>query len=146
MNKTIIARTPADMEQIGLDLAATLGDGMIVSLIGPLGSGKTTLVKGVARGLLVTETVVSPSYLLAREYQGTIPLHHVDAYRVANLSELAEVGLDELLPPAVGVTVVEWPSRVEGIIDISDITVRIELLDNQARRVSLSGARPSNAL
>jgi tRNA threonylcarbamoyladenosine biosynthesis protein TsaE len=138
MNKTIIARTPADMEEIGADLAPKLTEGMIISLIGPLGSGKTTLVKGIARGLLVTDIVVSPSYLLAREYQGRIALHHVDAYRVANLAELAEVGLDELLPPTTGVTVVEWPSRVEGIVDISDIVIRIELMDNEARRIQIS--------
>lgn len=138
MNKTIIARTPADMEEIGENLAPVLSDGMVVSLIGQLGSGKTTLVKGIARGLLVTDIVVSPSYLLAREYQGRISLHHVDAYRVSTLNELAEVGLDELLPPAMGVTVVEWPSRIEGIVDISDIVIRIELLENEARKIQMS--------
>lgn len=138
MDKTIIARTPADMEEIGENLAPMLSDGMVVSLIGPLGSGKTTLVKGIARGLLVTDIVVSPSYLLARDYKGRINLHHVDAYRVSTLHELAEVGLDELLPPNTGVTVVEWPSRVEGIVDISDIVIKIELLENQARRIQVT--------
>jgi tRNA threonylcarbamoyladenosine biosynthesis protein TsaE len=126
------------MEEIGENLAPMLSDGMVVSLIGPLGSGKTTLVKGIARGLLVTDIVVSPSYLLARDYKGRINLHHVDAYRVSTLHELAEVGLDELLPPNTGVTVVEWPSRVEGIVDISDIVIKIELLENQARRIQVT--------
>lgn len=139
MNKTIIARTAAEMEEIGESLAPAISDGMVISLIGLLGSGKTTLVKGLARGLLVTDIVVSPSYLLAREYQGRMALHHIDAYRISSLDELAEVGLDELLPPTSGVTVVEWPSRVEGIVDLSDIIVKIDLLDDQARRVQISG-------
>jgi tRNA threonylcarbamoyladenosine biosynthesis protein TsaE len=138
MDKTIIAHTAEEMEEIGTKLAESLTDGMLVSLIGPLGSGKTTLVKGIAKGLLITEVVVSPSYLLAREYQGRLTLHHLDAYRVSSLQELAEVGLDQLLPPETGVSVVEWPTRVEGIVEVSDILVRIDLLEEHARRVRIT--------
>jgi tRNA threonylcarbamoyladenosine biosynthesis protein TsaE len=138
MDKTIIAHTAEEMEEIGTKLAESLTDGMLVSLIGPLGSGKTTLVKGIAKGLLITEVVVSPSYLLAREYQGRLTLHHLDAYRVSSLQELAEVGLDQLLPPETGVSVVEWPTRVEGIVEVRDILVRIDLLEEHARRVRIT--------
>jgi len=137
MNKTIIARSPAEMEEIGVALAAILADGTLVSLVGPLGSGKTTLTKGIAKGLLITDIVTSPSYLLAREYEGTLPLHHVDAYRLSCLDELAEVGLDELLPPGAGITVVEWPERIDGLVEISNVLVEIELLDDGARRVEI---------
>ncbi|MBE0636678.1 tRNA (adenosine(37)-N6)-threonylcarbamoyltransferase complex ATPase subunit type 1 TsaE, partial [Candidatus Bipolaricaulota bacterium] len=123
MNKTIIAHTPSEMEEIGIELASILRDGMVVSLVGPLGSGKTTLSKGIAKGLLITDVVVSPSYMIAREYQGRIAMHHIDAYRVSALAELAEVGLDEYLPPESGVSVVEWPDHIEGLIDISTIQV-----------------------
>jgi len=138
MNKTIIAHRAEDMEEIGVNLAASLRDGQLVSLVGPLGSGKTTLTKGIAKGLLITTVVVSPSYVLAREYTGRIALHHVDAYRVSSLAELAEVGLDALLPPESGVTVVEWPERIDGLVEASDILVQIELLDDGPRRVTIS--------
>lgn len=138
MDKTIIARSAAEMEEIGIDLAPELADGMVVSVVGPLGAGKTTLVKGIAKGLLITAVVVSPSYLLAREYHGRLTLHHLDAYRLESLSELAEVGLDRLLPPDDGVSVVEWPERVDGILDISDLLVRIELLDSGSREVRIT--------
>lgn len=138
MNKTIIAHTPSEMEEIGIELASILRDGMVVSLVGPLGSGKTTLSKGIAKGLLITDVVVSPSYMIARSYQGRLRMHHIDAYRVSTLAELAEVGLDEYLPPESGVSVVEWPDHIEGLIDISTIQVLIELLDDEDRRVSIS--------
>ncbi len=138
MNKTIIAHNAAEMEEIGVELACDLSDGMLVSLIGPLGSGKTTLTKGIAKGLLVTDVVVSASYLLERDYRGRLILHHLDAYRISSLLEFAEVGLDHLLPPDQGVTVVEWPERVEGIVEQSDITVRIDLREGGSRVVEIT--------
>ena len=140
MNRLIIAHDPIEMEEIGVELASSLVDGTLVSLVGPLGAGKTTLAKGIAKGLLITEVVVSPSYLLAREYNGRIDLHHIDAYRISSFAELAEVGLDVYLPPERGVSVVEWPERIDGLVEISDILVRIELLEDGARRVNV--ARP----
>ena len=138
MNRSIIARTPLEMEEIGLEIAPSLGDGTLVSLVGPLGSGKTTLTKGIAKGLLITDLVVSPSYVLAKEYSGRFDLHHIDAYRIASIDEFVEVGLDVLLPPETGVSVVEWPERIPGLIEISDILVTIELLEDGAREVTVS--------
>ena len=138
MNKTIIAHTPAEMEEIGIELASILTDGMVVSLVGPLGSGKTTLSKGIAKGLLITNVVVSPSYLIARSYEGRMCMHHIDAYRISTLDELVEVGLDDYLPPESGVSIVEWPDHIEGLVDISHIQVTIELLDDEDRRVNIS--------
>jgi tRNA threonylcarbamoyladenosine biosynthesis protein TsaE len=138
MDKTIIARGPAEMEEIGVELAESLSDGTLVSLAGSLGAGKTTLAKGIAKGLLITDVVVSPSYLLARVYYGKLPLYHIDAYRVSSLSELAEVGLDVYLPPEHGVSVVEWPERIDGLVDISDVLVRIEFHESGGRRVDIT--------
>ncbi len=138
MDKTIIAHDPDEMEEIGIELAADLSDGTLVSIVGPLGSGKTTLTKGIAKGLLITDVVVSPTYLLAREYRGRLALHHIDAYRVSSLAELAEVGLDLYLPPEEGVSVVEWPERIDGLIEISDVLIRIEVLEGGPRRVEIT--------
>ena len=147
MNKSIIAHTPTEMEEIGVDLASILRDGMVVSLVGPLGSGKTTLTKGIAKGLLIVEVVVSPSYMIARRYEGRLPLHHIDAYRLSSLDELLEAGLGEILPPDAGVSVVEWPDRIPGLVEISDVLVQIDAREGEDRRVSIStrsrSVRPS---
>jgi tRNA threonylcarbamoyladenosine biosynthesis protein TsaE len=139
MNKTAIVRSPEEMEAIGVELAPHLKEGMLVSLIGPLGAGKTTLTKGIAKGLLVTSTVVSPTYLLARQYEGGRgrTLHHLDAYRVDSLEELEEVGLTELLPPSQGVTVIEWPDRIDGLVERSDLVIRIEIRSLHERVVTI---------
>jgi len=138
MDKTIIARDPSEMEEIGIGIAEGLADGTLVSLVGPLGSGKTTLAKGIAKGLLITEVVTSPTYLLARTYHGRLTLHHIDAYRISSLAQFAEVGLDAYLPPERGVSVVEWPERIDGLVERSDVHVQIELLENDARRVHVT--------
>ncbi len=138
MNKTIIAQSALDMEEIGIELASILEDGMVVSLIGPLGAGKTTLSKGIAKGLLITDVVVSPSYMIARTYQGRMAMHHIDAYRISSLDELVEIGLDDFLPPDTGISVVEWPDRIDGLIEISHIQVSIELLEDSHRQVQLT--------
>ena len=111
---------------------------MVVSLIGPLGAGKTTLSKGIAKGLLITDVVVSPSYMIARTYQGRMAMHHIDAYRISSLDELVEIGLDDFLPPDTGISVVEWPDRIDGLIEISHIQVSIELLEDSHRQVQLT--------
>jgi tRNA threonylcarbamoyladenosine biosynthesis protein TsaE len=138
MNKTIVAYSAAEMEEIGVELAPALSHGMILSLVGPLGSGKTTLSKGIAKGLLIVDVVVSPSYMIARTYEGRMPMHHIDAYRLSSLEELMEAGLGEFLPPDRGVSVVEWPDRIPGLVDLCDILIQIEPLDNDARQVSIS--------
>jgi len=138
MDKTIIAHESEEMEEIGRGIASDLKDGDLVSIVGSLGSGKTTLTKGIAKGLLITDVVVSPTYLLAREYRGRLSLHHIDAYRISSLAELAEVGLDIYLPPEEGVTVVEWPERIDGLVEISDLLIKIDILEGGSRRVDIT--------
>jgi len=142
MNKTVIAHDAFEMEEIGVELGTHLKSGSLVSIIGPLGAGKTTLVKGLARSLLITDVVCSPSYLLARTYtgrSGTV-LHHIDAYRVTSLDALAEVGLDDYLPPEEGVAAVEWPDNIDGLVEQSDFVVRIRVLDGDAREVAITAS------
>ncbi len=141
MDKVIITHNSEETEQLGIELASSLRDGMVVSLIGELGTGKTTLVKGIGKGLLISCEITSPSYLLAKEYCGQLVLHHLDAYRISSIAELREVGLDELLPPANGVTVIEWADQIAGMDKISDLSVRIAYLDFASRKVTITSKK-----
>lgn len=88
-----------------------------LALCGPLGSGKTQFVKGVARGLGIpsSEPIVSPTFVLVREYAGRLPLYHLDTYRLSDAEELAALGFDEMLQ-SEAVVVVEWADRTREVL------------------------------
>src|SRR5919201_3763170 len=83
---------------IGAAVAGLLDPGDVIGLSGDLGAGKTRLVQGAAAALRVEDPVVSPTFMLVREYDGRVPVHHVDAYRLSGAAELEDIGLDEVFP------------------------------------------------
>ena len=111
-----------------LELAGTVGDllraGDVVSLVGDLGAGKTVFARGVARALDVTEPVVSPSFTIVREYEGRMPLVHVDVYRIDTVQELYDLGFEELVRDD-GVTLVEWGDMIDGLLPGDRLDVRL---------------------
>lgn len=137
MERIVITGGPEETMALAMDLARRLRDGDVVALVGELGTGKTTFVKGLARGLFVPEEILSPSFLLARTYRGRKTLHHLDLYRVRQEGELAEVGLTAFLPPEEGVTAVEWADRFPSLIPAGAFWVRLEHLDQNRRKITL---------
>jgi tRNA threonylcarbamoyladenosine biosynthesis protein TsaE len=98
--------TPADTRAFGARLAPLLRAGDLVVLTGPLGAGKTALVQGIGAGLGVRGSVLSPTFVIARVHRGSLPLVHVDAYRLRSLAEVDDLDLD--VDTEQSVTVVEW--------------------------------------
>jgi len=93
-----------------------LKGGEVITLSGVLGAGKTQLVKGLARGLGYRGAVTSPTFTLINEYVGgRLPLYHIDLYRIKSTEEAIAFGIEDYLPSA-GVTVIEWPDRVEALL------------------------------
>lgn len=106
-----VTNSPAETERAGERLGERLEVGDVVLLIGELGAGKTTFVRGVAIGTGSAAPVASPTFQLVRVYPGRVQLAHVDLYRVEHASELRDLGLEELAEE--GVVVVEWGDRLE---------------------------------
>ncbi|MGB2821052.1 MAG: tRNA (adenosine(37)-N6)-threonylcarbamoyltransferase complex ATPase subunit type 1 TsaE [Phycisphaerae bacterium] len=133
--KVLTTRGPAGTRALGRRLAKRLARGDCVALIGPLGAGKTVLVRGIAEGLGVGDDrlVSSPTYVLVHEYPADVPLYHVDLYRMVDpAAELADLGLDEML--ADGVVVIEWADRAGGALPRRRWEIEIEIIGERGRR------------
>jgi tRNA threonylcarbamoyladenosine biosynthesis protein TsaE len=129
---------------LGRRLGAAARPGDLLALIGPLGAGKTRLIKGLAAGLGVTDTrkVVSPSYVLIIEHAAPMPLVHVDAFRLSGGRELQAVGFDELCR-SDAVVAVEWADRVADALPDDRLEARLEPTGEQTRRVTLAALGPA---
>lgn len=103
---------PSETEAAGEELGRRLRKGDLVLLKGELGAGKTTFVRGIARGCGSVAPVASPTFQLVRIYPGRVQLAHVDLYRLEKGGELRDLGLEELLD--AGAVVVEWGDRMDG--------------------------------
>lgn len=118
--------TPADTRDVGAVLASALGQGDVVSLTGELGAGKTCLVQGAAKALGVRERVTSPSFVLRREYDGTLPVLHLDVYRLDRLREVADLGYDEALE-GCWVTFIEWGDAMSALLPGEHLEVELRV-------------------
>jgi tRNA threonylcarbamoyladenosine biosynthesis protein TsaE len=116
-----------DTLSLGKKIGRHLEAGDIVLLFGDLGAGKTTLTQGIARGLGVAkkEYVRSPTFTLVNEYQGKVPVFHIDLYRIASFQELEDLGLEEVFS-GEGISIVEWAEKLFAREDVSIPLLGIE--------------------
>ena len=139
MQETIETGSVDETIAFGRRFAERLEVGDCVALIGPLGSGKTVLVRGVALGMgLADERMVSsPTYVLVQEYRARVPVYHVDLYRLtAAGEELSGLGLEEML--ADGVVLIEWADRASGALPRLRWDIRLEHTGANRRRMTVS--------
>jgi tRNA threonylcarbamoyladenosine biosynthesis protein TsaE len=137
----LIAREVEATRAVGAILGRAAQPGDVVCLFGELGAGKTQLAKGIAAGLGVTDTVNSPSFVLMAEYEGRLPLFHIDLYRLADAADALAGGLVDDRQ-AAGVTVIEWAERLGERLPASRLDVRIDGTGDDPRRLEL---RPTDA-
>lgn len=128
---------------LGERLGRALRGGEVLALSGPLGAGKTCLVKGLSRGMGVPddEPVTSPTFVLIREYVGRgLTLYHCDAYRLNSPQELVDLGLGDLWQQPDAVVAIEWADRFPGLLPRGSIGIEFEWGDSpDSRRIVVSG-------
>lgn len=133
-----------ETEKFGIELSPKLKGGDIVLLTGNLGAGKTALVKGIAKGFGIKNTITSPTFTLMNLYpisnkQSAISqLVHIDTYRLKEETELAEIGAEDYLGKPNTICLIEWPDKIEGLLQKYDtknfISIEIKQLENSSER------------
>ncbi len=127
---------PAATTALGQSMGAVAEAGDLVCLWGELGAGKTHLAKAFGAGLGVTDTITSPSFILMAEYEGRLPLFHIDPYRLASAEDALAGGLIDDRQ-STGVTLIEWPERLGDALPLDRLDVRIDGTGDEARTITL---------
>ena len=132
-----ISKSESETIGFGRDFAKRLREGSLVALYGDLGAGKTQFVKGVCDGFKVKEVVNSPTFTIVNEYHGTLPVFHIDLYRMKNIQEIMDIGFDEYLESG-GICLVEWAEKLEGIIPEERYDVKMAVVDDSTREITIA--------
>jgi tRNA threonylcarbamoyladenosine biosynthesis protein TsaE len=128
----------------GRRLAAVLEPGVVVALVGPLGAGKTHLVRAVAEGMGADPAhVSSPTFVLIQEYPGRVPVYHFDAYRLPSPDAFADLGVEEYFH-GDGVCLVEWADKVAETLPADHLKVELEVLGETRRRAAVTASGPKS--
>lgn len=131
-----VSRSPEQTRRLGARLGALLNGGEVVCLEGSLGSGKTCLAQGIGRGWGVSQTLISPSFVLVREYtrpRDAVKLYHVDLYRISGAQEALTLGIDEFVGDKQAICVIEWAERSRSLMPDEHLWVQLEFADPMRR-------------
>jgi tRNA threonylcarbamoyladenosine biosynthesis protein TsaE len=128
---------PRDTQRLGARLGELSQASDVYLLVGNLGAGKTCLTQGIARGLGIVDGAPSPSFVIVREHYGRLPLYHVDLYRLDDIAEIDDLGLDEYIY-GNGVCVIEWAEKGLALLPPEHLLVEIDYLGDTERRLKLT--------
>lgn len=135
--KEFITNSVEETQNIAASLARILSAGDLLTLEGELGTGKTAFTKGLAKGLGVTRNVNSPTFTIVKEYNGRIPLYHMDVYRLEDSDE--DIGFAEYFN-GDGISVVEWAQFIEEYLPEERLEIVINYIDEHTRRLEFKAA------
>jgi len=128
---------------LGQKIGSQLKGGEVIALVGPLGSGKTHLIKGIVKGLEAEGTaneVTSPTFVLVNEYTGRLDVFHIDAYRLDSIAQFEQIGFDDYCYPG-SVVLIEWADKIESaIVGINYIKIELSHLNPTSRDIRITSA------
>ncbi|HJX03113.1 MAG TPA: tRNA (adenosine(37)-N6)-threonylcarbamoyltransferase complex ATPase subunit type 1 TsaE [Dehalococcoidia bacterium] len=131
------SKSTASTQKLGKILGELAQPGDVYFLVGNLGSGKTCLTQGIARGLGVAAKVISPTFILAREYRGRLPLFHIDLYRLDSTEDIVNLALEQYLDDD-GLCVIEWAEKAGDVLPYDNLLIQFEYLSAKERGIQIS--------
>jgi tRNA threonylcarbamoyladenosine biosynthesis protein TsaE len=141
MDFSFTSHSPQQTIKFGQQLGSQLKGGEVIALCGPLGSGKTHLIKGIVRGLDAEGTaneVTSPTFVLVNEYSGRLDIFHIDAYRINSTQEFEQIGFDDYCHPG-SVVLIEWADKIiEALSGVKYIKIELSHLGEDHRTVRIT--------
>ena len=136
MHEEIICKTEDDMVNLGSRFGKQAKPGMVISLRGSLGAGKTVFARGVARSLGIEEAIVSPTFTLVQEYDGRLPMYHMDLYRITSSEDFEMIGGEDMLY-SDGICLIEWSEIINEMLPRDTIFINIKVNSDQSRTVTI---------
>ena len=144
MKQSIITNSFDETQKLGSDLVQKLGDKRVIGLYGELGSGKTTFVQGLAKGLGITNKIISPTFIIMRSY--SVPLsirnspfsnfYHVDLYRINSSLDMQDIGITELMTDTKNLFAIEWPEKLGNLLPKNRLDIYFEYIDDNKRKIT----------
>ncbi len=135
-HEEVICKTEDDMLKLGNRFGEVAKPGMVISLRGSLGAGKTVFARGVARSLGIEEAIVSPTFTLVQEYDGKLPLYHMDLYRITSQEDFEMIGGEDMLY-SNGICLIEWSEIIDEMLPKDTIFINITVNSDQSRTVTI---------
>jgi tRNA threonylcarbamoyladenosine biosynthesis protein TsaE len=139
----ITTNSAGETVKFGQKIGSQLKGGEVIALYGPLGSGKTHLIKGIVAGLGAEDAaneVTSPTFVLVNEYSGRLDIYHIDAYRLDSIAQFEQIGFDDYCHPG-SVVLIEWADKIEqALAGINYIKIELSHLGQTARTIRITNA------
>lgn len=142
---TFKTNSPEETIALGEKIGSLLSKGDVIAMQGTLAAGKTTITKGIAKALGVQESITSPTFCLVSEYEGKMPLYHMDVYRLEGAEDFQTLGPDDMIY-GEGVCLIEWSEKIMEELPSKTIVLKITVQDDNSRIITLTNWKKGKIL